>query len=218
MAYAFPLGLPVFWNGLKIRSLRFELGEALTHSETQGGEILPARTGARLWSGEAEILPADGGAQDAAVALVDLIRGAGASFLVADPRRTFAAADPDGTAQGSAVCRVASRDAGGREVTFRGLPAGWTFTPGDHVTIAYGSSPIRYYLGRVVAAASFAGSPAQCVAELVPPVPAGVVADDLVTLKAPFCKAVYVPASFSGFTRDLEQDGAFTFAWRQTLR
>lgn len=215
-ALTFPLGAATFWDGLEIAALSFRLGEAMSASETGGGEVLTARMGTRLWSGEARIPPAQD--QDQALALIDLIRQPGAPFMVYDRRRQYAQADPGGAIQGAAVCRVASVAANAREITLTDLPAGYVLTLGDHLSIAYGSSPIRYFLARVVAGGTFAGSPAQVAIEVVPEIPAGVAADDVVSLVKPICKAVYIPESFSGVSRSLVLDSGFSFKWRQTLR
>ncbi|OWV40383.1 hypothetical protein [Mameliella alba] len=216
MAITFPLGAPTFWDGLRIASLSFRLGEAMSVSETGGGEVLAARMGTRLWSGEARIPPAED--QDQTLALIDLIRQPGAPFMVYDRRREFAQADPDGAIQGAAVCRVASVASNAREMTLTDLPSGYVLTPGDHLSISYGSSPIRYFLARVVTGGTFVGAPAQVTVEVVPGIPEAVAADDVVRLIQPICKAVYVPDSFSGVSRDLVLDSGFSFKWRQTLR
>lgn len=216
MAISFPLGLGTFWDGLEISALSFRLGEAMSVSETGEGEVLTARMGVRLWSGEAAIPPAAD--QDSALAMIDLIRQPGAPFMVYDPRRTYAQADPGGVIQGADVCRVVSVAANLREITLEDLPAGYILTPGDHVSIAYGSSPIRYFLGRVVAGDTFDGLPARAAVEVVPQIPETVEAGDVVSLIKPICKAVYVPDSFSGVTRGVAIDGGFSFKWRQTVK
>ncbi|MBY6160036.1 hypothetical protein KUV73_04090 [Mameliella alba] len=187
-------------------------------SETGGGEILTARTGPRLWSGVATITAARPGDQDRVLAYVDLIRQSGASFHLFDPRRSRPQSDPSGTLQGVAVCTVQSVAANAREITLQGLPEGFVLTPGDLVTIPHGT-PAVPYLGRVVIGDSFAaGIPTTATVELVPFLPNDVHVGQEVTLTQPYCKAVYVPNSFSGVDRKPSHDTGFSFGWRQTVR
>lgn len=216
MAITFPIDLATFWDSLGIHMYSFRLGEAMSVSETGGGEVLTARMGTRLWMGEAFVPPNRD--HDQVLALIDLIRQSGAPFLIYDRRRKFTQADPGGAIQGAAVCRVASVAGNAREMTLTDLPSGYVLTPGDHLSISYGSTPIRYFLARVVTGGTFVGAPAQVTVEVVPGIPEAVAADDVVRLIQPICKAVYVPDSFSGLRRRSAFDEGFSFAWRQTVR
>lgn len=215
----FPIDLAGFWQGLRVSSIQFTLGEAISMAETAGGEILTARRGNRLWSGTAEVTPAKPNDQDQVMALIDLIRQSGASFMVYDHKRRFSQHDPDGSHQGATICTASSVAADRREITLEGLPIGYVLTRGDHVSIAYGASPVRYYLGRVVQGATFAATtPTTVTVELTPTIPPGVTPGDAVSLVRPSCKAVYVPGSLKALTRRPVIDTGFSFQWTQTLR
>lgn len=219
MATQFPIWYGDFWERLPLSSYSFWLNDNLLTAETGGGEILTARRGQRLWHGTAQITPVSTGQADDVGATLDLLREAGTSFMVYDPARRWSQHDPDGSIQGSEVCSVFAVNANLREITLQGLSAGYTLTTGDHVSIAYGSGPVRYYLGKVAVGGTFqAGTPTTATIELVPRLPSTVTQNDTVTLRRPVCKAVYVPESFRGLTRQPRADESFTFRWRQTVR
>lgn len=219
MAIVFPLPPEVFWRNLKIAQLDFSLGEAVSLAETGGGEILSARRGARLWSCVVRVTSAKANNQDQIVAFVDVIRQSGASVMVYDPKRAFPQADPGGVLQVGQSCFVLSIAANRRDVTLAGLPAGYTLTTGDLMSITYGADPDRHYLGRILVGGNFvAGDPNLLTVELVPPLPPGVSSNDSVQLVRPACKAVYVPGSYQGPTRVPGFDTGFSFNLRQTLR
>lgn len=215
MALAFPLDLADFWQGFRAASVSFTLGEAVAMAETGEGQVLTARVGQRLWYGSVATPITAVGGQDAVVALVDLLRDAAASFLIHDPRRAFPAADPGGAILGASAVTVAAVASNRRDVTLQGAPGGYVLSRGDHVSVQYGSGPVRYYLGRVVTGGSFAPNG---TVELAPALPAGIGAGATVHLARPRLKAVMVPESFSGFARLPGHDDGFSFSWRQTLR
>ncbi|MBY6163966.1 hypothetical protein KUV73_23995 [Mameliella alba] len=220
MAFSFPLAIADFWDDLRISSQRFTLGENMETAETGGGEILAARTGPRLWQGEARIAADTSDLQDRAVAMIDLIRQPGRPFLVYDTNRAAPQTDRDGTEQGGAVCIVLAVGADRREVAFGGLPVGFALTRGDLLSIQYGANPTRFYLGRVVTGGVFSGGTPNFLAgvEVVPSLPEAITGSEVVTLRAPVCKAVYVPDSYSPPPRFIGSDGGLSFKWRQTLR
>lgn len=221
MSVAFPAFWAQFWGDLRFDSVEFRLGENLLTAQTGGGEILTARRGQRLWSGVATISANTHDQQDQIRARLNLMQRPGSSFILYDPWRKYPQSDPTGSAinaHGSTV-QVSSVASDRREITIKHLPNGYVLTRGDHVSIAYGSSPTRYYLGQVVTGATTqAGSPTTCTVELAPDIPATVTENDVVSVDFPHLKAVYVPNSFSGGERNRVGANSFSFEWRQTLR
>jgi len=207
------LTLAEFWDELRISAVMWPLGEAMSTSETRGGEILTARLGTRLWSGTATIPPATGANQDRLMALVDLIRSEGISFLCYDPRRAYPQNDLDGSVQGANTCSVNTAGSDRRLVTVSGPVNGFVFGRGDLIGIEFGTS--QYYLGRVVADKTVSGGTAEL--QVVPPLPAGVQASDTVTLRKPVMKAIYSPDSYKAPRRNPVVDEGFSFDFVQTL-
>ena len=211
------LGLDAFWDQFALKSVKMTLGENLLQSSTEKGEVLTARRGARLWRGVATVTLNTGDNQDQAVALVEQVQEAGVSFLINDPKRVAPQADPSGALQGGATVRVAAVDENDlRNITLEGLPTGFVLTRGDMVSIAYGSNPVRYYLGRVRSHSVFSGIVPRAVVRLGPHVPRGVAVGDVATVRGAVCRAKYVPGSYSGVVRLPVLDDGFSFEWVQT--
>lgn len=213
----FPLSLADFWSKKRFTSLDFTLGENMEVSETGGGEILLARTGPRLWGGHISYPIGTDDDVDDTVALIDLLRQPGGSFLVNDPRRIAPRFDLDGSIQAGADVTVQSVTSA-RELVLVGLPLNFQLQRGDHISIAYGSNPVRYFLARIVVGGVTTPANSTISVEVQPFIPDGITAGQTVLLRDPFCKAVYVPNSFSGGMRMPVLSGAVTFSWRQTLR
>lgn len=211
---AFPLTLADFWQQQRIASLEFRLGENMEIAETGGGEILSARTGPRLWGGKIAIPRGTDDQVDNAVALIDLLRQPGGSFLINDPRRSAPRHDPDGSIQNGATVTIQSITSA-REMVLAGLPNGFELGRSDHLSIIYGSDPVRYYLARIVTGGTVSTTVS---VEVQPFIPAGVTTGLTVFLRDPVCKAVYIPNSFSGGERVRLRSKAVMFSWRQTLR
>lgn len=219
MALAFPLALADFFDGLRIRESVFWLPEQLETDRTAGGEVLVADHGARLWEGRVT-LAADTFEQiGAAEAKLSILAQAGRSFYVHPMGFAYPAADPGGVILGAAVPLISSVAADRRSLTIKALPAGYQLRPGDFLAFAYGSSPVRRALHRVVVGATASGTGVASNIEVTPEIRAGAAANAVITLKKPFCKAVMLPGSIQSAT---QQPGGWmagpSFSFVQTLR
>jgi hypothetical protein len=196
MATTFPIALADFFDGLRISSMTFTLGENFEMSETGAGEILSSQRGVRLWSGEVSLTPGKASDLTAIEAKIDLLRRPGASFFIGDPFYQD---------QGGGTTTVSSRDSA-REMT---LVAGATVNAGDHLHIELSGGRFSYH--RVVAVDGVQ-------VEVVPDLPASVSSGDTVDLDVPQLKAVMVPGSFSppSLAPGRIVQGA-SFRWVQTL-
>lgn len=94
--YTFPLSLAQFFDLLPIGSVRFEPTENLEISETNDGVQLVADIGVALWQGT--FILSDVMHEEALeiAPLINLLRRAGVSFLVTDPRRPRPRLAPQG--------------------------------------------------------------------------------------------------------------------------
>ncbi|MDK3072773.1 hypothetical protein QO034_06595 [Sedimentitalea sp. JM2-8] len=216
MALSFPLPLSEFLDTLPVSRVTFRLEQAVTSSETGGGEVIRHARGARLWGGEI-VLDRDYHAVWAAIeARIALLEEPGASFLITDTRLPGPIADPDGSILGAAAVQILSVNANSRELRLKGLPPGYAISQGDMLSFSYGSNPVRRALHRVVTGAVANGSGNTPNFEVTPFIRPGAAVDAAVTLVAPVCKAVLASADI-GASRAAISDGG-TFAWRQTLR
>lgn len=214
-----PLALSEFWNKLRLRSITFDLPDDQTGTGTGAGEVIRASRRDVLWQGKATVTLNRHDAQDAVKAMMDEMRHGGARFLVCDPKRRAPQSDKLGVLQGGSVAVIHSLDqADRRKLVLRGLPAGFELRPGDHLSVEYGSNPLRYFLARIQRGGVFSGSVPECELRVLPFLPIGLEVGQVVTLRNPVCKASYVPDSYTPVERTPGHDAGFEFKWRQTYR
>lgn len=219
MAYAFPLSLADFVDRLETDFESFALSEAMTSTETEGGAILTARRGARLWSGSARVVLDIARRQEPVRGLLDLLREPGASFLIRDRACEYPLADPDGSALGAASVVVQDAPLDRRLVVLEGAPAGYALSEGDHLSIDMGFGRISYH--RILQGGTFSSGfspPRTGALELRPILPAAVTTGMTVTLVRPALKAIIRPGTIKGGDRVLPYFAQpVTFDWIQTL-
>lgn len=219
MALSFPLSRPAFFNGLRVTSVRFYLPETLEMNRTEGGAVILADRGARLWHGEVTLTPgahADIAADDA---ILSVLRQAGRPFYAYDPRLAYPRLDPTGALLGSATPTLSAVASNNREATIAGLPVGYTLSRGDMLSYPYGSDPTRVALHQIVTGGQAGGDGTLAGVEVTPHIRPGYSIGAAVTLIRPYCRAVYLPGSYqpsSGYSR--RAGSAISFSIIQTLR
>lgn len=218
MALTFPLNTAQFMDLLPIREMTFDLSEAMETDETGGGEILTADLGTRLWQGEIILGDMTPDEADTVLALIDLLRRAGGSFMVHDRARPWPRADWQGVGLGGFSPMIHALHASSRELRVTGLPPGYALRPRDALAFSYGSNPTRFALHRVVAAVSANGSGLTPQIEVVPNIRPGASVGAAVQLIKPACKAVIVPKSWQPGRRKARLTTGASFRWQQTLR
>lgn len=210
----YPLPLAAFWNGLRVQSARLWPMANVQQNATGGGEVITAGIGARLWEGEATLVPTENpGAVEAVLATLE---EPGFTFFATPPKRAFPQADPDGTILGAATPVIASLPAGGRSLTLSGLPAGYVLSVGDYLSFQRGS-PVRHEFHRIVTPATANGSGVTPEFDVTPGIRPGVIVGATVQLVRPFFRAVLLPGSIQPAPIVAGPAGAMTFAFRQTL-
>jgi hypothetical protein len=194
----------------------FQLANSVTHSETGGGEVISHRRGARLWAGKI-ILDKDYHAVWAAIeARLALLEEPGASLLIKDVRMPGPIADRDHSLLGAAVPKIATLDSNNREMTVKGLPAGYVISQGDLLGFTYGTSPIRYAFHRVVTGGIANGLGITPDIEVIPFIRPGAQVNAVLTLGDPVLKAKLTNAEY-GNSRSIISEGG-SMSWTQTLR
>lgn len=217
MARSYPLSAAGFFGGLRIAEMALDLAAAIQASRTRGGEVITAALGNRLWAGSATIWRDDNAPIDAIRADLFALTQPGASFMVTPVHRAGPQFDPDGAILGAATPVLHTIAANRREMRINGVPAAYQIRKGDYLSIAYGSSPTRYWFGQVVVAATADGAGLTPLLEFVPPLPAAVTTTLAVTLVQPAFKAVMAPGSVSsGMIRRVKTDG-LSFDFIQTF-
>ena len=219
MALTYPLPLATFADSLLVSQNSFQLPEQVQMSRTAGGEQLSSDLGERLWTGKivlGRMTKAEAGRPEV---LIDLIRQTGRSFLMYDRYRTNPLLDPLGTVLGAASVTILALGGDARELSLTGLPVGYTLSAGDYLSFAYGSSPVRQALHRVVNTTVVAnGSGQTALFEVTPALRPGSIATAAVQLKKAFCKAVAVYGSIEEAQRYATMTEGLAFSWVQSLR
>lgn len=220
MALGFPLSRTAFFDQLPIKDCVLDLPETVTASRTRGGEVLRAEIGARLWTAEVRLGMMTRAEAVEVLPLINLLRGAGGSFMMADPLRLFPRFDPTGAALGAATPLLGSIASNRRDITLTGLPVGYVLARRDLLAFAYAASPTRWALHEVVNSRVVAGSSGVTTPfEVMPPIREGAAIGAAVTLVRPTCKAIIDPGSFeAGTVRAGGIHEGVSFRVRQTLR
>lgn len=217
MALSFPLALADFSELLRASDMTFDPDEAITYSETGGGEILTAELGEALWGGGVTLVPRKFLNNPGLSAKINALRRAGSSFLIGHPFARYPQADPTGQMLRGATPTVAALVGNRRELSIAGLPAWYQITAGDHLAIRFGASGAQRAYFEVVTGAPAVSGVAGPI-EVGPLLPFGVQVGDAVELIRPALKAVMVPNSYRGPQLSVGQiAGPVSFSWRQTL-
>ena len=218
MALAFPLARETFFDLLPTQSITFDCPEQVQIARTGGGEILAADLGPRLWSGEVTLGRLTRAEAAPILALLALLRGAGASFLAYDVSRAAPLADPTGSLLGTATPVIYELIAGSRELRLGGLPESYTLSSGDYLAFAYGANPVRCALHRVVTGAVADAGGVTGAIEVTPPLRPGASNGAPVALTKPPIKAVIEPGSTDAGAVSRWLTEGITFRFIQTLR
>lgn len=217
MAFTYPLTRAQFMDILPIGQFSMELPEQMETNRTGNGEQIDADLGDRVWQGEitmGRMTRAEAGRPEV---MIDLLRQAGRSFLVYDPRRPAPLLDPTGSILGASTPTINTLGADSRELRVGGLPATYVLSPGDYLSFTYGTNPVRYALHRVVATTQ-AVAGLTPLFEVTPNIRTGAVTGAAVTLIKAHCKAKIVAGSVAaGVGRRTITDG-LGFRYLQTMR
>lgn len=213
MAFLFPAALADLFEGLAIVRFTFDLGEAMETGELGSGLIVANDYGPRIWGGTCTLIPMDGVAMDRVEARLSAFRQAGREFMVTRPDRWWPAADPDGAILGAALPLIADVLQNNRSVRIKGLPPHYVLSDGDFIGWSVGGV---HQLHQV-----FFGGEATLgglvEVDVVPNVEfwAGGVP---VVLGGASIKAVMVPGSWRGASRDPGVASGPSFSWREVAR
>lgn len=219
MALTFPLTLAQFFDRIGVIAQPFYLSAAvISAGETEGGEVMTASIGARLWQGALSIRANTYLTADQIQSKIELLQQTGGAFNVGDKKRAYPQNDPTGAILGAAAPTISAINANSRDIGITGLPASYRITEGDLMTIPYGSSPVRYGLHRAQATVTANGSGLIAAIEVAPPIRPGVIVGSSVVLARPYCKAVIVPGSVTMPETTRSPRWVATLSWRQTLR
>lgn len=213
----FPLSSQDFFAGLRPLDWTLYLPDNRVSEETQGGEVVDADLGVRLWTGTVSLGALEPRSARAIQAKVSLLQQAGRSFFAYPRDAAFPAYDPKGQILGASLPLIHALP-NARELRLSGLPSGYQISAGDFLSFDYGTSPVRTALHQVVETVIASGAGVTPAFEVMPPVRPGAALGAQVRLVRPHCKAKIVPGSASvpRFDRNFGEAPSFDFV--QTLR
>jgi hypothetical protein len=218
MSLTFPLDRAAFVGRLSIRDRSFLLSESLEFGETNGGHLFEADKGPRLWRGHFQLRNKTTLREaERMQGLVELLQYSSRGFMAFDPVLPGPAFDPDGVLIAGSSPEVLSVSADNKGLRLSGLPAGYTLSDTDKLTVVSASGAVG--LHRVVGDPVVAAANGETgVVQVVPHVLPGFAAADPVTLFQPYCKARIVPGSFNpGKAKGLFVEG-FRFEFVQDVK
>lgn len=197
MAVTYPYALSVLADRLRIATVSWHIKRNDELSGIGSGQVWQAELASPLWMADIALAPVKGAAAEQVAALVRKLHGSQEQFLLYHPCMRFPQADPTGAVLGAATVQINSISANRDAISLKGLPAGYTLTLADKMSVAYGSSPVRYAFLEASENAVANGSGVTPEFAIFPHVPAALAANLTVVLKNPSCKMFIPPDGFS---------------------
>lgn len=195
-------GLADFADLLGVASVKWSIHRNDELSGLGDGRVWQAELAPPIWTGDVALVAMRDQEAKQIAALIRALNGAQETFLFTDPRSCYPQSDPGGVILGSAQVTVNSIAADRRNIRFKGLPARYSFAPGDKFSITYGDDRVAFHEISVFGIAGATGiSP---LMRVFPNLPTGIVADMAVTLLRPACKCIIFPDSHDVGTSDSE--------------
>lgn len=216
----YPLALADLFDLLPVSRCTVEPTEALDLSETTGGELLVADMGTALWSGQIDLAVMTHDESTSIKPVLNLLRRAGASFMISDSTRPWPRLDAGGMIlrAWTGTPALLAVGASWREMSLKGLPAWYPISRGDLISFSYGSDPTRYAMHEFVGTGQADADGETELLEVTPPIRPGALADTAVQLLWPRCKAVLKPGSLNTGASVNTITSDATLRWVQTLR
>jgi hypothetical protein len=199
MSISYPLDILASFPGW---SIEFELLWRQEQSRQANGRTIVKDFGSPLWRATYQsrsLAPNDLDAWKARLALLEnglqTFKGIPLSrcFPILYPSGSW----PTGGSFDGVSATIASINVNNKALAVDMLPAGFAFSVGDYISIAYSSSPTKYGLHQVMEAATADGSGLTPEFEVRPHLWPGMAVNDLVSVKRPMCPMAIVPGSIS---------------------
>jgi len=216
VSISYPISLADLFGSLAIVSAVMAPRDPRVGLQTRGGGGNDMNVGHALFEGQVTVRPYYTQENREVETRVNLLKDAGATFLVTDGRQVGPALDPDGSILGASSVTLTSIDAGKRMIDLSGLPSGYDLSIGDLLSFQFGSG--QYSLHQVARAATATGGGSISDLDIFPRVPQAAVSGVSVDLTNPTCKARMIPGGMTPATHLLVVSGGISFSWEQVLR
>jgi hypothetical protein len=211
----FPMTTADLTDLMMVQTVHWQLRAYQELSSTAGGEWIAADLGPQLWEAEVSTVEADLETIERLRARFNLLDGAIRSFYLYDPARPNPATDPMGTLLAEAEVTIDTIEANRKEVSFAGLPAGFTLPEGAWFSVTAGA-PARTFLGQLAADISANGDGETGPVEFRPHMRSWVANGQAVRLLKPVAKVKIVAGALS-VAQVTSVTHRLRFSARQTL-
>lgn len=190
MALSYPYSVNFLANCLTGERIPLQLQRNDELSGSGDGRYWAAQLSRPLWSASYSLYAKSAAHAREINAKIYGLDGSTGTFLWCDPYYEGPAA---GDYAGVDSIEIASLSSDRTRITFTNMPAGFEFTAGDYISVAYGTD--RYYFATLCEGGGSGGAPR----EVRPAVPLGVSVGDTVTVSKPVFKAIIPPNGFTPF-------------------
>ena len=220
MTLSDPTPVADFWARLPIQAINWGLGAASVSSRTEGGEIITAERGVRLWRASVTLHSMLHREAEAILARLSALTGAGRSFLAYPRPVDSPAVDPDGSIIGAYSPTIGAIAADRIRMRLSNMPPLYQLHGGEYLALTYGSSPSRYGLHQIVAGDPIADATTRQTPlfEVRPAIRPGATVGAGVTLHRPVMRAQLVRESVNTGTSARLRRSGISFDIIQTLR
>lgn len=220
MVMSNPTPLGAFWSRLPVQSINWDLGAASVSSRTEGGELITAERGVRLWRASVTLHSMLHRDAEAILARLSALVGADRSFLACPRPVESPAIDPDGVIIGGYSPTIAQIAADRIQISLANMPPHYQLHGGEFLALTYGADPVRYGLHQIVADDPIADATTQVTPlfEVRPAIRPGAVVGAAVTLYRPPMRAQLVRDSISYGSSGRLRRAGISFDIIQTLR
>lgn len=216
MALSFPYSLAAFADVIRMSSVRMRLVDEQQVSKGGGGRIITADMAPKYWAFDVTLTVMENAPMRQIQALITALDGSMNDFYLYDPRYAYPVADPDGSLLGAASVQINSVDTNNKEMTLKGLPAGYVLSPGDCLHFDFGT-PSKRALHMIVDGGTANGSGVTPAIEVRPHILPGATENAAVTLIKPSARVKIVPESFDpGTGRQIITQGMSFKCWQVT--
>lgn len=217
MALTFPMSVAAFQDLLPIQRVQFYTDAQLSQTGLGSGAVRTAEVAPEMWRGRFSLRPLRPKQASAVAALIGELLRPGRSFFAYDPDNKFPAADPGGSAFGSATPSILAVDYTGSRVRLTGLPAGYQLGVGDHLSFQNGADAKLQALHRFSEAGVANGSGVTDWMQVGPHIEPGVGTPAVTLIKAAM-RAVILPNDFEPGDVAARLATGISFGFRQTFQ
>jgi hypothetical protein len=217
MALSFPFTVPQFAEVIRVSSIVPRLVGEQQMSGMGGGNILVADLAPKRWEFEVTLITMQSDVARAIQALIEALDESMNAFEMYDPSAAYPIADPDGSILGASAVKINSIDTGNnKELTLKGLPAGYVLSAGDLLHFDFGS-PSNRALHRVVVGGIAGSGGVSTSLEVRPHILPGAAVNADVTLIKPAARVKMIPGSFNPGVRRQHITTGMAFKCRQEI-